>query len=698
MPRFPHLAYGDLHFVTMDPIRGGMCIVREAYWHDSKTGLDHHVAVKSLRPEFLSNSDIGLRFAQESELLTETLRHPHIVKGFGVCDEGGQKHLVMEWADYTLADLMDGRILARRSRCESCAGPTDQKSCPEAQPAKCRLRNEPFFAPDEIVAVMDPIRKALANTHDHNVFHRDIKPSNVLLINESVTPPPNLPAGITAWGDRIVLVQGSEAKVLRVVLSDFGIARDQGRPATGTQRLGTPDYMSPEQILGNQLTKRTDIYSLGVLLFELLTGRLPYRGDPGFIYNAVLKGRPPLPSSFNVTVLKGLDLVTQCAMRTRDDARFEDSNEYFVALKKAAAGFIPELPPNPDAPVEPDREPAVVEADPGNGNGRKRLGVIFAGILAFAGAYLLWFFDPRRANGPVPPEAVSHVQLYGDGKLLTEPIPRLERYRVEGICTPPKGRSSAKAPVQVEVRGIGVVASVGGICESKDGELRVSAVVLPNFDSSGRFSLALVDGKRVLAEKRYLVAGTPEHGVPTEEIRPLAQVKPSCAPRSLTRFLTMPKVDPLPVTIESLQVIVEGPVDSGCAVRDQAIEMRLEDAAGNPAGGPVRMVCHSPVDPNRFEARVSISNLDLGLGDWRFRFFAAGREIGLKHFVRSVGIEENMSHPKDIVGDKAGSYYIVGYQKCIQMPGARSRKCDEYARCVAGNSLLDRPFALIRCP
>src|ERR687889_1164721 len=194
---------------------GGMSTVYRAF----DTTLERRVAVKLMHREIASDSDQLERFRREARNVAQ-LSHPHIV---GVIDAGED-----EGRPYIVFEYVEGETLKERIR---------------------RLGRLPV---DEAIAYAIEIARALGCAHSHHIVHRDVKPQNVLIDDEG------------------------SAKV-----TDFGIARSleqDGLTADG-RVLGTTDYVSPEQALGHDVDGQSDIYSLGVVLYEMLTGDVPFHGE-----------------------------------------------------------------------------------------------------------------------------------------------------------------------------------------------------------------------------------------------------------------------------------------------------------------------------------------------------------------------------------------------------------------------------------
>lgn len=181
--------------------------------------LDRDIAIKILRYDFSNEEELRRRFQREA-LSTTSLAHPHIVNIFDVGEEGSLHYLVMEY--------VPGKTLKEYI-----------------------IDNSPV-APEQAVKIMKQLASALAHAHQNQIVHRDIKPQNILMDAEG-----------------------------NVKISDFGIAMALSATSyTQTNSvLGTVHYLSPEQARGGTANKKSDIYSLGIVMFELLTGKLPFSGE-----------------------------------------------------------------------------------------------------------------------------------------------------------------------------------------------------------------------------------------------------------------------------------------------------------------------------------------------------------------------------------------------------------------------------------
>ncbi|MEA2624790.1 MAG: eukaryotic-like serine/threonine-protein kinase [Candidatus Binatota bacterium] len=276
--------------------RGGMGVVYRGY--DSL--LDREVAVKTYRRGSDIEDELRSRF--ERELRTASgLNHSNIVAVY----DGGLEDDV----PFIAMELVDGPTL-------------DEV-----------LRSRGKLPAREAVAILRGIAAGLEYAHAHGVLHRDLKPSNILLSSTGM------------------------AKI-----ADFGVAKVmQGDPsATTTQLLGTPTRMSPEQIRGETLTAGSDVFALGALAYELLTGREPFGGSsmPAAMHN-VLSQEPPPPSALEPSLPKSLDAVVERALaknlagRTPDVATFARELQAAVSVREDASATTAMPVPSPE--TIPDR-------------------------------------------------------------------------------------------------------------------------------------------------------------------------------------------------------------------------------------------------------------------------------------------------------------------------------------------------------
>src|SRR5215472_1364143 len=254
------------------------------------------VAIKTVKlpdsadPE---TEDALARFRREAQAAGR-LTHPNIVAVFDYGETNDLAYIVMEFVD----------------------GPS----------LKTLLDKNERFALADTVRVMQDVLAGLQFSHERGVVHRDIKPANVMLTSSG------------------------QAKI-----ADFGIARIESSSMTqaGTV-LGTPAYMSPEQFMGQVVDARTDIYSSGVLLYQLLTGERPFEGGMSAIMHKALNTEPPPPSQLSVTAPPSFDAVVRRAMAKRPEDRFPSASAFAEAMQAALA--------KPAAPVTAVDEVTLVAA------------------------------------------------------------------------------------------------------------------------------------------------------------------------------------------------------------------------------------------------------------------------------------------------------------------------------------------------
>ena len=242
---------------------------------------DRTEAMKVLLPDLTSQQSLADRFLREIRLLA-TLNHPNIAALRTALTYENQLVMVMEF--------VEGETLANR------------------------IARAPLSTSDA-VNYSDQVLSALSYAHQQNIIHRDIKPANIML-----TP------------------QGA------VKLMDFGIARsskDGSLTSTGTT-LGSLNYMPPEQVRGEAADARSDIYSFGVTLYEMLTGKLPFRGDSQYsMMTAHLNENPPEPITLRADIPSGLNQIIMMAMGKDPANRFQTADAFRNALKSVPISAMP---------------------------------------------------------------------------------------------------------------------------------------------------------------------------------------------------------------------------------------------------------------------------------------------------------------------------------------------------------------------
>ncbi|UED85419.1 Stk1 family PASTA domain-containing Ser/Thr kinase [Streptomyces profundus] len=275
---------------------GGMASVHLAY----DAMLDRQVAIKTMHSELGREDAFRERFKREAQSVAK-LAHTNIVSVF----DTGEDHLDGAQVPYIVMEYVEGRPLRDELEADIAAH--------GAMPA------------DKALRITADVLAALDISHEMGLVHRDIKPGNVMLTRRGV-----------------------------VKVMDFGIARAMQSGVTAMTQtgmvVGTPQYLSPEQALGRGVDARSDLYSVGVLLFELLTGRLPFDADsPLAIAYAHVQEEPPAPSAINASVPPALDAIVAQALRKNPNERFPSAEVFRTACLQVAGtltGAAPMINPN----------------------------------------------------------------------------------------------------------------------------------------------------------------------------------------------------------------------------------------------------------------------------------------------------------------------------------------------------------------
>jgi predicted Ser/Thr protein kinase len=276
--------------------KGGMGMVYQGY----DPLLDRRVAVKVLAPHLVWEPGFIERFLREARSAAR-LKHASIVTIYDVGQEGNWYYIVMEY--------LEGETLGRI------------------------IRRQGPLPVEQVLAVLRQLAKALDYAHQHSLVHRDVKPGNIVVD----------PGG-------------------QVTLTDFGVARaaQETRLTTTGALVGTPQYMSPEQAQGEEVDHRTDVYSLGVVAYEMLAGRAPFGATtPHAVLHRLIYDPPPSARSRRPDLPAEVDHVLSRALAKKPAGRYETAGAFVNALGQALTGKARRegVRPRPAVMPKPQRRP-----------------------------------------------------------------------------------------------------------------------------------------------------------------------------------------------------------------------------------------------------------------------------------------------------------------------------------------------------
>lgn len=394
--------------------QGGMATIFKAY----QPSMDRYVAIKVLPSHFTEDETFVARFTQEARTLAR-LEHPHILPVHDYGEQEGLTYLVMRYIEAgTLKDWITRK------------GPVEL---------------------DEAVRILDQVGRALDYAHSQGVVHRDIKPTNVL---------------IDERGDAF--------------LTDFGIAKLVAGTAQFTATgaiVGTPAYMSPEQGMGKSIDHRSDIYSLGVVLYELVTGRVPFEAEtPLAVLLQHVNAPLPVPRQVKPDLPQTVERVILKAMAKAPDDRFQSVGEMVEALHKSVTGMPTEIGSPRRAPealqttvssraVSPPAQPVPQTALPGRAPGgmpteprvvapprRTKPWLVIAGGVAVVAmvliAAILLIVPKLRGSGTEPPPTAT--QGLAEHDVTAEVPPTAIPPTATPTAEPPTAEPLAVEPPTVE--------------------------------------------------------------------------------------------------------------------------------------------------------------------------------------------------------------------------------------------------------
>ena len=349
--------------------RGGMADVRVG--RDLRLG--RTVAIKRLRTDLASDPTFQARFRREAQSAA-SLNHPAIVAVYDTAEESDNEgHLL----PYIVMEYVEGRTIREV------------------------LREGRKILPERALEITADVLSALDYSHRAGIVHRDIKPANVML-----TP-------------------NGQVKVM-----DFGIARavaDSSATMTQTAAvLGTAQYLSPEQARGEPVDARSDIYSTGCLLFELLTGRPPFVGDsPVSVAYQHVRETPERPSLYNPEVTDDVDAIVAKALTKRIDSRYQSASEMREDIERALAGQSVTAPAVVGDPGNPGDDAATAVVPPISDDDyeppskrRKWPWILLALLVAAVIAAI--FIIPAVFGGGDDGPSVSVPNVIGDSRAAAE--------------------------------------------------------------------------------------------------------------------------------------------------------------------------------------------------------------------------------------------------------------------------------------
>jgi serine/threonine protein kinase len=363
MSAAPHIEKYGRYEIREELGRGSMGVVFQAL--DPK--IDRAIALKVLREDRVADEDLVRRFLREAKAAGR-LSHPGIVVVYDVGQDHGTVYIAME--------LVQGDGLDR-------------------------LMKNTVLPVELAVDLARQVALALDYAHRQGVIHRDIKPNNIIVTHGN-----------------------------RVKITDFGIARMQDAPGSEQTQvgsiLGTPAYMSPEQVRGERVDGRADIFSLGTILYEMVTGQKPFTGtNLVAIFQDIEKAAPPRPSTHRPDVPHGLETVILKALAKDPGVRYQTGQEFVEALDGFLAKFA----------RQPQQRPTEPAAAKRSAPGRRPLLLLTVFVLVLCVVVAVWWlrpvFPPPEPPAPLPPVKImpatgrmtvrsdpSGAQVLVDGKIL----------------------------------------------------------------------------------------------------------------------------------------------------------------------------------------------------------------------------------------------------------------------------------------
>jgi serine/threonine protein kinase len=368
--------------------RGGFATVYRGY--DPR--FEREVAIKFLPPELIhSDPQFRMRFQREAKIIAQ-LEHPAIVPVYDVGEENNQPYFVMRY--------MGGGSLSERIKART-------------------------FPIDEAVKILEQIAPGLDEAHSKSIVHRDLKPANILFTNKGVP-----------------------------LISDFGIAKfsqgDASGNMTGSAIIGTPAYMAPEQASGDPIDGRADIYALGVILYEMVTGMQPYKADTplGLAIKHITEPVPRILEA-NPNLPTWMEKVISTAMAKNRDERFTTAVELVETIKAFLRGQTPpERTANITSKISPFNKTATLKKQQPTVEARRRspvgailivlvlLGAIGGGLYFMGGDLLEVLLEAPTSpvtSGPPTSTLEPIVIQWTATPILSSPTPEVTKVSGSGL-------------------------------------------------------------------------------------------------------------------------------------------------------------------------------------------------------------------------------------------------------------------------
>ena len=336
--------------------RGSMGVVYQA--HDPQ--IDRLLALKVLRPDRMGSADFVQRFMKEAKAIGR-MAHPGIVTVYDVGEDQETVYIAMEF--------LEGVPLSTYAK-------------------ECSLSS------NELASIGIQVAESLDYAHARGIVHRDIKPQNIMITPDA-----------------------------RVKITDFGIAHIED-PAAAQQTqageiLGTPNYMSPEQVLGRKVDGRSDLYSLGVILYELSCGVRPFRGENlGAVFHAITSETPPPPATLNPEIDPDFSRIIMQCLRKEPEARFQSGKALAEALT-SLGGKQDTAPVGTPRKSKTPRGPIIA-------------GAVLLLAIVLGAVYFMTNHPPEKKAVPPPAAVVPQIESFSTGALQVESTPTGAQVFIDG--------------------------------------------------------------------------------------------------------------------------------------------------------------------------------------------------------------------------------------------------------------------------